>query len=215
MSEHENPVRQHQSEPQRHTPEPPMRDELTAAEKSLLRRLTEVLRFADFMALLMVAATAFSAYATWRTATIAQELLTSSERPYFGVEGVNLDRSVVGDPRVFVEYRNFGHVPADEVNLQAMMFIDDQPLDSNTVAKNVGILSPNVPHHIYFHIPRDRFALVAEGHTTLSTQIHAWYKSASGRVFCYRERFIYMRDSGIFEIGGGSSRCDSLPPGTS
>jgi hypothetical protein len=187
--------------------------ELSGGDRSILRKLTSFMEFADLMALLMVAATAFSGYATWRTATIAGELLMSSERPYFGVEGVNLDRSFADDPRVFVEYRNFGHVPADEVNLQAMMFIDDQPLDSNT--KNVGILSPNVPHHIYFHIPRDRFALVAAGHTTLSMQIHAWYRSASGRVFCYRERFVYMRDSGIFEISGGSSRCDSLPPGTS
>jgi hypothetical protein len=189
--------------------------ELSGRDRSILRKMTSFMEFADLMALLMVAATAFSGYATWRTATIAQELLMSSERPYFGVEGVNLERSVVGDPRVFVEYRNFGHVPADEVNLQAMMFIDDRPLESNPVAKNVGILSPNVPHHIYFHVPRDRFALVAAGHTTLSTQIHAWYKSASGRAFCYRERFVYMRDSGIFEISGGSSRCDSLPPGTS
>jgi hypothetical protein len=189
--------------------------ELSGGDRSILRKLTSFMEFADLMALLMVAATAFSGYATWRTAIIAGELLMSSERPYFGVEGVNLDRSVAGDPRVFVEYRNFGHVPADEVNLQAMMFIDDRPLDSNTVARNVGILSPNVPHHIYFHVPRDRFALVATGHTTLSTQIHAWYKSASGRVFCYRERFVYTRDSGIFEISGGSSRCESLPPGTS
>jgi hypothetical protein len=189
--------------------------ELSGRDRSILRKMTSFMEFADLMALLMVAATAFSGYATWRTATIAGELLMSSERPYFGVEGVNLDRSFADDPRVFVEYRNFGHVPADEVNLQAMMFIDDQPLDSNTVAKNVGILSPNVPHHTYFHIPRDRFALVAAGHTTLSTQIHAWYRSASGRVFCYRERFVYMRDSGIFEISGGSSRCDSLPPVTS
>jgi hypothetical protein len=185
------------------------------SRNSISRKLTSFLEFADLMALLMVAATAFSGYATWRTATIAGELLMSSERPYFGVEGVSLDRSVADDPRVFVEYRNFGHVPADEVNLQAMMFIDDQPLDSNTLVKNVGILSPNVPHHIYFHVPRDRFALVAAGHTTLSTQIVAWYKNASGRVFCYRERFVYMRDSGIFEISGGSSRCDSPPPGTS
>jgi hypothetical protein len=189
--------------------------ELSGGDRSILRKLTSFMEFADLMALLMVAATAFSGYATWRTAIIAGELLMSSERPYFGVEGVNLDRSVAGDPRVFVEYRNFGHVPADEVNLQAMMFIDDRPLDSNTVARNVGILSPNVPHHIYFHVPRDPFSLVATGHTILSTQIHAWYKSASGRVFCYRERFVYMRDSGIFEISGGSSRCESLPPGTS
>ncbi len=52
MSEHENPLRQHQSEPQRQTPEPPKTEGLSPAEKSLMRRLTEVLRFADFMALL-------------------------------------------------------------------------------------------------------------------------------------------------------------------
>ena len=66
MSEHQGPARQHHSESRSHAaapPEPPRQEQLTPAEKSLMRRLTEVLRFADFMALLMVAATAFSAYA--------------------------------------------------------------------------------------------------------------------------------------------------------
>ncbi len=47
---------------------------LTRGERSLIRRFSEALRFADFMALLMVAATAFSAFATWRTAQVTNLL---------------------------------------------------------------------------------------------------------------------------------------------
>ena len=67
MSEHQNPPQEHRPDPQT---SPPESSTLTPAEKSMMRRLTEVLQFADFMALLMVAATAFSAYAAWRTAQV-------------------------------------------------------------------------------------------------------------------------------------------------
>src|SRR5581483_8608200 len=87
--------------------------------RSALRKIAGYLGFADLMAVLMVLATGFSAFATWRTATIAYELLTSSERPYFGVRDVTLDRSHPDEPRIYVDYRNFGHVPADNVRRQA------------------------------------------------------------------------------------------------
>ena len=44
MSERKNPARQHHSEPRGHTPEPPAMEQLIPVEKSLMRRLTEVLR---------------------------------------------------------------------------------------------------------------------------------------------------------------------------
>jgi tRNA splicing endonuclease len=189
--------------------------------RSALRKIAGYLGFADLMAVLMVAATGFSAFATWRTATIAYELLMSSERPYFGVEDVKLDRSRLDDPRIFVDYRNFGHIPADGVKLKATMFIysrplpaDGKPVAVNGVSSNAGILSPDVPHHVFLHIPKERYADVMAGRESLLTQVSAWYTNSGGRVFCYRERFTYMPDSDTFEIAGGSSRCDSPPPAT-
>ncbi len=180
--------------------------------RSALRKIAGYLGFADLMAVLMVAATAFSAFATWRTATIAYELLTSSERPYFGVREVTLDRSRPGEPRIYVDYRNFGHVPADDVHLRATMFIDDKPLAGQAMSRSVGVLSPDVPHHVYLHVPAQQAAQILAGRARLLAQVRAWYKGSSRRAFCYRERFAYMPDSGTFEIDGGSSQCDSPPP---
>src|SRR6266849_3870448 len=64
---------------------------LTRGERSLIRRFSEALRFADFMALLMVAATAFSAFATWRTAQVTNLLFSIAERPYIGVQRTTFD----------------------------------------------------------------------------------------------------------------------------
>ena len=40
---------------------------LSRDERTVVRRLSNVLRFNDFMTFMMVIATAFSAFATWRT----------------------------------------------------------------------------------------------------------------------------------------------------
>ncbi len=49
---------------------------LTRGERSLIRRFSEVLQFADFMAVLMVAATAFSAASSVGTSSTGDPLLT-------------------------------------------------------------------------------------------------------------------------------------------
>jgi hypothetical protein len=93
MSEHKNPARPHHSEPRSHTAVPPAaarQEQLTTAEKSLMRRLTDVLRFADFMALLMVAAATFRAYAAWRTAQVTSHIFALEERPFNRYPGCDL-----------------------------------------------------------------------------------------------------------------------------
>lgn len=179
--------------------------------RSLLVGVASYLGFADLMAVLMVAATGISAFATWRTATIARDLLMSSQRPYFGVHAVMLDRSRPDEPRMDVDYRNFGYIPADDVRLQVTMFIDGQALAANALTRNAGILSPDVPHHVFLRIPKGHYADVLAGRDRLLAQVSAWYNSGK-RSFCYRERYVFMPDSQTFEIDGGSSRCDSIPP---
>ena len=175
---------------------------------SVLRKIAGFLGFADLMAVLMVASTGFSAFATWRTATIARELLMSSERPYFGVEDVKLDGSRPNDPRVYVDFRNFGHIPADDVRLRGDLFIDNKPLGADRVDRNAGIMSPDVPHHVFLHLPGDRYREVMAGRAALLAQVSARYQNSGGLEFCYRERFAFKSGSGTFEIAGGSSRCD-------
>lgn len=75
---------------------------MTPAEKSLMRRLTEVLRFAGFMALLMVAATAFSAYAAWRTAQVTAHIFALEERPFIGIERLTFEQGDTPNPRAVV-----------------------------------------------------------------------------------------------------------------
>ena len=177
--------------------------------RSALRKIAGYLGFADMMAFLMVAATALSGYATWRTATIADQLLRNSERPYFGVERVVLDQNTSRPARIYVDYRNFGHVPADDVRIRVDLAVDEKPLPAAAVIKNAGVMSPDVPHHIYIVIPADRWREIAAGRARMAVVIKARYIGAIGLGFCYRERFAYAPDSGTFEIAGGSSRCDS------
>lgn len=179
---------------------------------SILRTLIGYLGFAELMAVLMVVATAFTAIATWRTATIAQDLLLTSERPYFGVHSVTLDNSRSSDPRVYVDYRNFGHVPADGVRIEVAMYVDGARLPVSSLKRDAGIMSPDVAHHVFLHLPDGHYADVIAGRSKLITRISAWYKDSGRNLFCYSERFAYEPDSGTFEIVGGSSRCDSPPP---
>src|ERR1700678_859483 len=112
MSEPNNPGLRHVSDPRDQTPEPPATEHLSYAEKSLIRRLTEVLRFADFLALLMVAATTFSAYAAWRTAQVTSHIFALEERPFVGIERASFEQVDTPKDRAVVEYRNFGKIPA-------------------------------------------------------------------------------------------------------
>ena len=98
MNKHKNPARQHDPAPRDRVPEIPTTQQLTSAEKSMMRRLTEVLRFADFMALLMVAATAFSGYAAWRTAQVTSHIFALEERPFIGIERVTFEQGDTPQP---------------------------------------------------------------------------------------------------------------------
>src|SRR5437870_4351563 len=103
-----------------------------AAERGLVRRLTRALGFADFMAVLMVAVTGFTALATWRTASIAQAIYQASERAYFGVESIAIDNSRSQDPRVEIDFRNFGNVAAQDVKVTNRMLINGVAIQDQT-----------------------------------------------------------------------------------
>src|SRR5262249_17751753 len=59
----------------------------------------------DLIALMMVVVTGLSAYATWKTAQVTNEILLTSQCRYIGVESVNLVDET--NPKVVVDFRNF------------------------------------------------------------------------------------------------------------
>ncbi len=173
------------------------------------RRISNLLGFTEVIAILMVGATAFSGFATWRTASIADQIMKSSERPYIGVQGVEVDKDASDDPAVAVDFRDFGHVPADEVRVRAELLLGEHPM--TLVTKTIGIMSPQVRHVLFLRLPKDRFEAAIHGAAPLSAQFTARYQNAANREFCYSERFTYSQHSGIFEAAGGTSRCDEAP----
>ncbi len=184
------------------------RDPLTRTER---RRLGEILGFTELMTALMVAATTFTAIATWRTASIADWIYLASERPYLGVESVRLDTSKPNEPRVAIEYRNFGHLSSDNTVLDTRMIIDGAVVTGETVRLDAGILSPEVPHLVHRHLPPDKYAAIVNGSSTLEVDVKATYRGFDRRPLCYFERFQYVADSARFEVHGGTSRCDEQP----
>lgn len=210
MSEHENPARQHQPAPQPHTPAHPGSGGLTPVEKSLLRRLTEVLRFADFLALLMVAATAFSAYAAWRTAQVTSHIFALEERPFVGTERVTFEQGDTPNPRAVVEYRNFGKIPASEAIVTVVAFADGKRIaDSANEMSSIaaGVLSPGVPHYFYKYLPVETYKSVISGKANLMLHVRAEYKGAGGEAFCYTDRVVFDYRSAGFRPAGGTDRC--------
>jgi hypothetical protein len=214
MSEHKNPARQHHSEPRSHPaepPEPPRQEQLTPAEKSLMQRLTEVLRFADFMALLMVAATAFSAYAAWRTAQVTSHIFALEERPFIGIEGVTFEQGDTSNPRAVVEYRNFGKIPASGAIIAVVALADgkrigDMPNEMSSIL--AGVLSPGVPHFFYTYFPVNTYKSIVTGKASLMLHVRAEYKGAGGEPYCYTERVIFDYRSAGFRPAGGTDRCN-------
>ncbi|HZO82766.1 MAG TPA: hypothetical protein VFB33_13810 [Candidatus Binataceae bacterium] len=207
MSEHEGRARQHDPDEPRH---PSRRGGLSRGETSLIRRLTEVLRFADFMAVLMVAATAFSAYATWRTAQVTSHVFAIEERPFIGVERVTFEQGDTANPRVVIDYRNFGKIPAVDAIVTVVAMTDgkrvaDLPNEMSSIS--AGVLSPGVPHFFYRYLPVAVYKAVVEGKSKLMLHVRAEYKGAAEEPFCYSERVVYDYRSAGFRPAGGSDRC--------
>jgi hypothetical protein len=210
MSEQQNPPRQHRSDLQSPPPESSTAEQLTPAEKSMMRRLTEVLQFADFMALLMVAATAFSAYAAWRTAQVTSRIFAFEERPFVGIENVTFEQGDTSNPRAVVQYRNFGKIPASGsiITVTALAGgkrVVDTPSEMSSMSP--GVLSPGVPHFFYTYFPLGTYKAVVAGKATLMIDVYAEYKGPSGSTFCYSERVVFDYRSASFRPAGGTDRC--------
>jgi hypothetical protein len=189
------------------TPDKGNRDALSSAERRGLRRLGTILELADVMAVLMVVATVFTGIATWRTASIAEALYLTSERPYLGTGKVWLEKTPQGDPRVFVEYENFGAVAAEDTVVRERLLVDGKPLAGRGSTLAAGIISPRVPHRTRAHLDRAHYADVVAGRSQLVVEVAMRYHGPRNRPLCYLERFVYVHETDDFEVHGGSPRC--------
>jgi hypothetical protein len=185
-------------------------DRLSRRDRRVLGRIAEFLGFADLVALLMVVATVCSAIATWRTATIATAIYQAAERPYLGVLSVTLNHDRPGDPNLRVEYKNFGSVAAENVVIFRRMSIDGTIVAGQTRRKAAGIISPQVPHRVFLHLPPAAYDAIASGRSTLRVEVGATYQGLYRGNHCYLERFVYEPDEKVFEVDGGSPQCEQL-----
>lgn len=177
---------------------------------SLARRIARQLGFADLMAVLMVAATAMSAFATWRMAALTRTLLAVSARPYIGVAGVSFDTTRADIPRVRVEFRNFGHIYATDGVVRVRMLVDGKRLPRQSGAAttlNVGMVSPTVPHLFYRSVPNGIYSAVVDGRAKMVVRNMVHYRGPDQREFCYNEFFTYDPEAGGFVSIGGDDHC--------
>ena len=183
---------------------------LSRRDRRLLGRIAEFLGFVDLVAVLMVVATVCTAIATWRTATIATAIYLASERPYLGAVSVTLNRDRPGDPRVRIEYKNFGSVAAEGVVMFRRMMIDGKIVAGQTRRRVAGIISPGSPHRLFGHVSQAAYDAIVSGRSTLRVEVGASYRSLYHGDLCYLERFVYEPGEDVFEVDGGSPRCQEL-----
>jgi hypothetical protein len=170
-------------------------------------RLLAGVHIADLMALLMVAATAFSAYATWETAAIANAIYQASERAYFGIAKTSLDDSRPTDPRVSIDYRNLGNVSATDLKILRRLFINGVEVKSSTRVTRPGILSPGPPHLFYLQIPPAAYDPIATGKSALVVQVAATYTNPWREPLCYMVDLTYNLEEQDFDVKTGSLDC--------
>ena len=185
--------------------------EIIRTERSLLARLAQALKLADFMAILMVLATFFSAYATWRTALVTSTIFAVADRPFIGVQQVVFAGTDTQHPMISVNFRNFGSIPALDTIVSVHAVVDGKVvrLPAGTMSEmDAGIVSPNVPHDFYIFIPPERYQAVAAGKSNLQVHVKVLYKGPAHLTqLCYFERFAYDLRVNVFMASGGTDKC--------
>ena len=185
--------------------------EIIRTERSILARLAEAIKLADFMAILMVLATFFSAYATWRTALVTSTIFAVADRPFIGVQQVAFSGTDPQHPVISVNFRNFGSIPALDTIISVHAVVDGKVvrLPAGTMSEmDAGIVSPNVPHDFYVFIPPEKYQAVAAGKSNLQVHVKVLYKGPAHQVqLCYFERFAYDLRVNVFMASGGTDIC--------
>ncbi len=185
--------------------------EFIRTERSLLARLAQALKLADFMAILMVLATFFSAYATWRTAKLTSTIFAVADRPFIGVQQVAFVGSDPRHPMISVNFRNFGSIQALDTIVSVHAVVDGKvvKLPAGMMSEmDAGIVSPNVPHDFYVFVPEDQYQAITTGKSNLQVHVKVLYKGPAHEMqLCYFERFAYDLRVNVFLASGGTDKC--------
>ena len=144
------------------------------------QRVSRVVGFADFMAVLMVIATGFSAYAAWRTAQVTSLVFATADRPFLGVARIEFEGKESADPYLAVDYRNFGRIPAVDGLITVNARIDGKlapdPVPGPMNAAETGSIPPNVDNFFYRYLPGDAYKDVVNGKSRLQVEVRMVYK---------------------------------------
>lgn len=185
-------------------------------EREEERRVSRAVGFADFMAVLMVIATGFSAFATWRTASITSLVFATADRPFMGVSKVQFEATDSPNPYVSILYKNFGRIPAVDGIVSVNAWIDgkvapDPVADAMTMSET-GSIPPEVDHYFYRYFTPDSYKAVTDGSGHLKIEVRMVYKGPEkGSEYCDFKRFIYDHRTGTFRHSGGSNKCQGSP----
>ncbi len=184
---------------------------IEAQAREILRTERRILTVADFMALMMVAATAFTALATWRTYKVSELIFAISDRPFLGVDKVTFERTDSPEPVIVVDFRNFGPIPADGAIIAAEALLDGKPIpphDGEGTASDQGTVSPGVPHFFYLFLNSDEYKRIISGGVHLMVRVSIEYKGpALDRRFCYVKKLFYDSHTSTFRPAGGNANC--------
>ena len=179
-------------------------------DRRLLGSVADFLGIVDLVAIMMVIATVCTAIATWRTASIATAIYMASERPYMGVSSVTFATDRPGDPRIVIEYKNFGSVAAEGVVMFRRLSIDGKVVHDQTRRKDAGILSPGPPHRLFMHVSQAVYGAVVAGRSKDTGRNWREIPGAASWLSLFFERYAYEIDEGLFDVDGGSPRCEEL-----
>lgn len=181
-------------------------------ERAESRRVSHAIGLTDLLAVLMVAATGFSAFATWRTAQVTSLVFAVSDRPFMGVAKMDFEATDSPDPHLTVVYKNFGRIPAADGLVSVDAWIDGKPApDPFPGAMDVhesGGIPPDVDHFFYRYFTADSYKDVVSGKSRLRVEVRIDYTGlAPNTQYCDSKRFVYDYRTATFRHAGGSNKC--------
>jgi hypothetical protein len=176
---------------------------------TLLRTMISALEITDLIALMMVFAAALGAYATWRTEQVTNQILLISQRPYIGLESIELVGNT--NPKVVEDLRNFGTVQAEQTRVSIVLRVDGDALSGDSEPQQHEaplVFSPGVPHRFYRHITSDTYRGAVQGKMNLVIETQVRYRGPRGDEHCYLTVDNYDHADGVFNPQRGSLSCD-------
>jgi len=198
--------------------------ELEKAEEALLSAQRETQRSLDVTTMLMIAATvlmaigsSFSAWTSWRVVQLTADFDATYNRPYLGVASIKLDASDPARPKSWIEFRNFGNLPAEQTAIGVSNRIDGHPVSDaltglQKVVLSLGVLSPASPYNFGALFPPQYLNAIRSGSSRLVLAVDATYTDADGHLRCYQMQYAYIASLDKYDPDGGGSDCkDGMP----